>query len=84
MKWNRDCIEWVIDGKVVRRAEKKEGEAFPERPMFLYASVWDASSISDGWWTGPYIGCDAPYVCLYKGIQVPVVATTALDCSCDP
>ncbi|KAK8326078.1 hypothetical protein V6Z12_A11G094200 [Gossypium hirsutum] len=25
IKWNPDSIEWVIDGKVVRKAEKKEG-----------------------------------------------------------
>ncbi|KAJ6729817.1 XYLOGLUCAN ENDOTRANSGLUCOSYLASE/HYDROLASE PROTEIN 8-RELATED [Salix viminalis] len=41
---------------------------FPEKPMFLYASIWDASSIGEATWTGPYIGCDAPYVCLYKDI----------------
>ncbi|PPD90054.1 hypothetical protein GOBAR_DD12991 [Gossypium barbadense] len=81
IKWNPDSIEWVIDGKVVRKAEKKEGEAFPEKPMFLYASVWDASYIAEGQWTGPYIGCDVPYVCLYKDIQVPV--STAVECSCD-
>ncbi|KAK5783463.1 putative xyloglucan endotransglucosylase/hydrolase 21 -like protein [Gossypium arboreum] len=81
IKWNPDSIEWVIDGKVVRKAEKKEGEAVPEKPMFLYASVWDASYIAEGQWTGPYIGCDVPYVCLYKDIQVPV--STAVECSCD-
>lgn len=71
IKWGPELIEWLIDGKVVRREEKKEGEAFPQKPMFLYASVWDASYIAEGRWTGPYVGSDAPYVCLYKNIHVP-------------
>ncbi|GMI98360.1 XYLOGLUCAN ENDOTRANSGLUCOSYLASE/HYDROLASE 20, xyloglucan endotransglucosylase/hydrolase 20 [Hibiscus trionum] len=81
IKWSPDSIEWVIDGKVVRKTEKKEGEGFPEKPMFLYASVWDASYIAEARWTGPYIGSDAPYVCLYKDIQVPV--NTVVESSCD-
>ncbi|XP_038682130.1 probable xyloglucan endotransglucosylase/hydrolase protein 32 [Tripterygium wilfordii] len=81
IKWRPNWIEWLIDGNVVRREERREGEAFPEKPMFLYASVWDASYIDEGRWTGPYIGCDAPYVCLYKDIHVP--AATSMGCSID-
>lgn len=81
IKWGPDLIEWLIDGKVVRRAERKEGEGLPNKPMFLYASVWDASYIDEGRWTGPYVGSDAPYVCLYKDIHVPV--GSAVNCSCD-
>ncbi|KAK3194896.1 hypothetical protein Dsin_026206 [Dipteronia sinensis] len=81
IKWGPELIEWLIDEKVVRRAERKDGERFPDKAMFLYSSIWDASYIANGGWTGPYIGCDAPYVCLYKDIHVP--AGTALDCSCD-
>ncbi|XP_057954031.1 probable xyloglucan endotransglucosylase/hydrolase protein 32 [Malania oleifera] len=71
INWARDLIEWSIDGKVVRRVARKEGEGFPEKPMFLYASVWDASYIDEGRWTGPYVGCDEPYVCQYKDVRVP-------------
>ncbi|PNT49827.1 hypothetical protein POPTR_002G153200v4 [Populus trichocarpa] len=81
IKWCPNFIEWLIDGKVVRKVEKREGEGFPEKPMFLYASIWDASYIGDATWTGPYMGCDAPYLCLYKDICVPV--GTAVECSCD-
>ncbi|GLT34763.1 hypothetical protein SLA2020_092610 [Shorea laevis] len=81
IKWGPDLIEWLIDGKVVRRAERKESEAFPEKPMFSYASVWDASCIDEGRWAGNYVGCDAPYVSLYKDIHVPSV--TAVECSSD-
>lgn len=81
IKWGPDLIQWLIDGKVVRRAERNEGEGFPNKPMFLYASVWDASHIDKARWCGPYVGCDAPYVCLYKDIHVPVA--TAVECPCD-
>lgn len=75
IKWGRDFIEWIIDGKVVRREEGEEG--LPQKAMFLYASIWDASYIADGMWTGKYDGSDAPYVCLYKDIRVPVA--TAIE-----
>ncbi|XP_030457405.2 uncharacterized protein LOC115678205 [Syzygium oleosum] len=82
IKWDKEYIEWVIDGKLVRRVERKEGENFPDKPMFLYASIWDASYIDNASWTGPYVGCDAPYVCLYKDIHVPV-RTALEECSSD-
>ncbi|KAM5555096.1 putative xyloglucan endotransglucosylase/hydrolase protein 27 [Rosa sericea] len=71
IKWSKDEIEWFIDGKMVRRVERKEGEGFPNKPMYLYSSVWDASYIDKGRWTGKYVGCDVPYVCVYKDIHVP-------------
>ncbi|XP_073000651.1 probable xyloglucan endotransglucosylase/hydrolase protein 32 [Typha latifolia] len=72
IKWGPELIEWVVDGEVVRREERKEGEPWPEKPMFLYASVWDASYIDKGRWTGEYVGSDAPYVCKYKDVRVPI------------
>ncbi|CAJ1949978.1 unnamed protein product [Sphenostylis stenocarpa] len=71
--WGSDAIEWRVDGKVVRREERKEGEGFPRKAMFLYASIWDASGINEGKWCGKYCGADEPYVCVYKDIRVPVV-----------
>ncbi|XP_034709799.1 xyloglucan endotransglucosylase/hydrolase protein 19-like [Vitis riparia] len=72
IKWGPDLIQWLIDGKVIRSVVSADGEGFPRKPMFLYASVWDASYIDEGRWTGPYVGCDAPYICLYKNVNVPV------------
>jgi hypothetical protein len=40
--------------------------------MFLYASLWDASGIDEGRWTGTYHGRDAPYVCSYRDVRMPV------------
>ena len=69
--WDAAAIEWRVDGELVRREQRREGEPWPEKPMYLYASVWDASYIADGAWTGTYHGRDAPYVCSYKDVRVP-------------
>ncbi|BAT97865.1 hypothetical protein VIGAN_09143600 [Vigna angularis var. angularis] len=53
--WGSDAIEWRVDGRVVRRDERKEGKTFPEKAMFLYASIWDASGIAGGKWCGKYL-----------------------------
>lgn len=70
--WGAEAIEWRVDGEVVRMEERREGEPWPEKPMFLYASFWDASGIDEGRWTGTYHGRDAPYVCSYRDVRVPV------------
>ncbi|XP_047072962.1 xyloglucan endotransglucosylase/hydrolase protein 31-like [Lolium rigidum] len=70
--WGADAIEWRVDGELVRREERgNDGEPWPEKPMFLYASLWDASGIDEGRWTGTYHGRDAPYVCSYRDVRVP-------------
>ncbi|RHN40065.1 putative xyloglucan:xyloglucosyl transferase [Medicago truncatula] len=72
IKWGDGLIEWWIDGKLLRKDERKEGDMFPEKAMYLYASIWDASCIAEGEWTGKYCGADVPYVCHYKDIHVPL------------
>lgn len=71
IRWAPARIEWLIDGNVIRVAEKKEGESFPNKPMFLYASVWNAGDIDEGRWAGKYDGSDAPYICRYKDVHIP-------------
>ncbi|KAF7153766.1 hypothetical protein RHSIM_Rhsim01G0154500 [Rhododendron simsii] len=82
IKWYPHMIEWLIDGTLLRKDTEKHSEGFPEKPMFLYASVWDASYIDEGRWTGPFVGCDAPYVCHYKDVVVPSEAAVVEDFSC--
>ncbi|OAY77989.1 probable xyloglucan endotransglucosylase/hydrolase protein 32 [Ananas comosus] len=73
IKWAPHLIEWLVDGAVLRREERSAAhQPWPLKPMFLYASVWDASYIDDGRWTGSYVGSDAPYVCLYRDVRVPI------------
>lgn len=71
--WSPERILWLIDGTQVRKHERKEGGAYPTKPMFLYASVWNAGYIDNGNWAGCYVGCDEPYLCTYKDVQIPHV-----------
>ena len=77
--WSSESIEWYVDDICVRVMSRKkklvEEEEFdpewPIRPMYLYASVWNAESIADGRWAGQYVGCDEPYACAYKDVFIP-------------
>jgi len=69
--WTRDKITWYIDGAEIRTLEKVEAQDFPTKPMFLYASVWNAGDIDSGKWAGRYVGCNEPYVCTYKDVLIP-------------
>ena len=75
--WSAEAVEWRVDGEVIRREERRDGEPWPEKPMYLYASLWDASDVDEGRWTGTYHGRDAPYVCSYRDVRVPAVALSA-------
>jgi hypothetical protein len=72
LRWLPSKIEWLIDGKLVRTAEKKDGEAWPGKPMYLYASIWNAGYIDEGKWAGCYSGAHEPYDSIYRDVHVPV------------
>jgi xyloglucan:xyloglucosyl transferase len=42
--WNPDAITFFVDDIPIRRYERKLEATFPERPMWVYGSIWDASS----------------------------------------
>ncbi|CAL9044872.1 probable xyloglucan endotransglucosylase/hydrolase protein 32 [Musa acuminata AAA Group] len=44
MLWNPDEIIFFVDDVPIRRYEKKTEATFPDRPMWMYGSIWDASS----------------------------------------
>ncbi|GJP70621.1 hypothetical protein CLOP_g1537 [Closterium sp. NIES-67] len=65
--WSPRQLVWFIDYKAVRveynasstlpPTKKKSSspvpsKAFPSKPAFFYASMWDASSAGNGWWAG--------------------------------
>ncbi|GJP47903.1 hypothetical protein CLOM_g7076 [Closterium sp. NIES-68] len=68
--WNNQQIIWQIDGKVVRVAKRKEGEPYPVKPSYVYASIWDASYVLDGRWSGDWRGWDVPYIGEYEDLKV--------------
>lgn len=72
IRWLPSKIEWLIDGKLVRCAEKEDSEAYPVKPMYLYASIWKAGDIDGGRWAGSYSGAQEPYISKYRDVHVPV------------
>ncbi|KAG5599131.1 hypothetical protein H5410_030501 [Solanum commersonii] len=42
--WNPNEIIFFVDVVPIRRYPKKGDATFPQRPMYVYGSVWDASS----------------------------------------
>ncbi|XP_018473186.1 probable xyloglucan endotransglucosylase/hydrolase protein 32 isoform X2 [Raphanus sativus] len=49
--WNPKEIIFLVDDIPIRRYPKKSAATFPLRPMWLYGSIWDASSwaTEDAW-----------------------------------
>ncbi|KAM3192027.1 hypothetical protein ACQJBY_069337 [Aegilops geniculata] len=41
--WNPDAITFFVDDVPIRRYERKTKLTFPDRPMWAYGSIWDAS-----------------------------------------
>ncbi|XP_047336275.1 probable xyloglucan endotransglucosylase/hydrolase protein 32 [Impatiens glandulifera] len=42
--WNPREIIFLVDDVAIRRYPRKSAETFPLRPMWVYGSIWDASS----------------------------------------
>ncbi|XP_074558814.1 xyloglucan endotransglucosylase/hydrolase protein 31-like [Curcuma longa] len=42
--WNPDEIVFFVDDVPIRRYQRKMEAMFPDRPMWVYGSIWDASS----------------------------------------
>ncbi|CAL9042186.1 probable xyloglucan endotransglucosylase/hydrolase protein 32 isoform X1 [Musa acuminata AAA Group] len=42
--WNPDEIIFFVDDVPIRRYARKMEATFPDRPMWVYGSIWDASS----------------------------------------
>ncbi|KAH7428136.1 hypothetical protein KP509_10G077500 [Ceratopteris richardii] len=71
--YNSDQIQWLVDGKIVRIVPRVQGIAnvpYPVKPVYVYASVWNASSVNDGAWTGNWNGADVPFVVYFSDIRI--------------
>lgn len=62
-------IRWFVDSRLVRTVVNEDQAAYPRKRMFLYSSVWNASFVNDGGWTGKWHGmCDQPFVAKFKDV----------------
>lgn len=72
--YNKHKLQWFIDSKLVRtvfRDEQIENfKPYPKKRMFVYVSVWNASYVANGLWTGKWNGKDLPFVAKYSDILV--------------
>jgi len=63
-------IRFLVDDIPIRRYPRKSAETFPLRPMWLYGSIWDASSwaTEDGKYKADYRY--QPFVAKYTNFKV--------------
>lgn len=71
MHFDHRQIQWFVDGRLVRTVVKETQAAYPVKKMFLYSSVWNASDVNDGAWTGKWHGiAELPFVARFKDVTV--------------
>jgi beta-glucanase (GH16 family) len=72
--YNKYKIQWFVDSKLVRKVFRNDQlqnqMPYPMKRMFLYVSVWNASSVEDGMWTGKWHGRDMPYTAQYSNVTI--------------
>lgn len=72
--YTREHIQWLIDAKPVRTVTRAQQQVanrpFPVKPVYLYASVWNASGVHDGAWTGKWRGRDLPFLARYNDVTI--------------
>nr|BAB78506.1 Xyloglucan endo-transglycosylase [Vitis labrusca x Vitis vinifera] len=81
--WTPDEIIFLVDDVPVRRYPRKNDATFPARPMWVYGSIWDASSwaTEDGKYKADYRY--QPFVGRYKNFKLGGCTTDAAA-SCRP
>eukprot|EP00850_Spirogloea_muscicola_P021304 SM000244S08539 [mRNA] locus=s244:84430:86656:+ [translate_table: standard] len=70
ISYQSNKIIWSIDGDSVHEVDVSNGQALPSKSVYLYFSVWDASSINNGTWAGTTSWASSPYVASYQRITV--------------
>ncbi|KAJ8557650.1 hypothetical protein K7X08_003275 [Anisodus acutangulus] len=81
--WNPNEIIFFVDDVPIRRYPRKSDATFPQRPMYVYGSIWDASSwaTEDGRIKADYKY--QPFVGRYNNFKIGG-CTTNDSPSCDP
>ncbi|KAJ9699297.1 hypothetical protein PVL29_008074 [Vitis rotundifolia] len=81
--WAPDEIIFLVDDVPIRRYPRKNDATFPARPMWVYGSIWDASSwaTEDGKYKADYRY--QPFIGRYKNFKLGGCTTDAAA-SCRP
>ncbi|KAG7438436.1 putative glycosidase crf1 [Fusarium oxysporum f. sp. raphani] len=75
IEWNKDAVQWIIDGKIVRTLKAAEAKGFPESPMQIKLGTWCAggSQTEEGtvmWAGGLTDFSKAPFDAYYKSVTI--------------
>ncbi|KAG0604320.1 hypothetical protein M758_10G162300 [Ceratodon purpureus] len=75
IEYSESQIQWFVDSRLVRTVVKEDqvakSLAYPHKKMFLYSSVWNASFVNDGGWTGKWHGMgELPFVAKFKDVTM--------------
>ncbi|KAJ9554694.1 hypothetical protein OSB04_009308 [Centaurea solstitialis] len=83
MLWTRKEIIFFVDDVPIRRYPRKSDTTFPLRPMYMYGSIWDASSwaTEKGRYKANYEY--QPFVGRYKNFKLKGCATDSQP-ACQP
>lgn len=72
--YSKHKIQWFVDQRLVRTVlreqQMEQQKPYPAKKVFLYASVWNASWVNNGLWTGKWRGSGLPYVAKFNDITI--------------
>lgn len=72
--YSNDQIQWLVDGKIVRIVTRAKevmlNNPYPVKPVYAYASVWNASTINGGSWAGTWSGTNLPYTVFFSDMRI--------------
>lgn len=75
IEWNKNVVEWIIDGQVVRTLKATEVKGFPESPMQIKLGTWCAggsqTELGTLQWSGGLTNFSkAPFDAYYKSVTI--------------
>ena len=78
--WNKDRIQWILNGKVVRTVYSNNSTNYPNTPSRIQFAVWDGGNGAEGTrnWAGGYIPwTQSAYTATFSSITIQCPGDTA-------
>ncbi|XP_022943444.1 xyloglucan endotransglucosylase/hydrolase protein 31-like [Cucurbita moschata] len=84
IRWSASDIIFLVDNVPIRRYTRRNDATFPIRPMWVYGSIWDASSwaTENGKYKVDYHY--QPFVAKYRDFKISGCTAAAAAASCRP
>ncbi|KAJ4035152.1 hypothetical protein NW753_012348 [Fusarium oxysporum] len=74
IEWNKNAVQWIIDGNVVRTLKAAEVKGFPQSPMQIKLGIWCAGGSQTEQGTVDRAGltdfAKAPFDAYYKSVTI--------------